>query len=184
MSGGLAMYEGNKVILTAYKKEYLKLALQYFNDYDVAKGLVRGMPLPLREEDEQKFYDKIDPFSDRGYNFAILRKEDYLYIGGCGINKIDWNNSNCEVGIFLGKEFWNKGYGTDAMQVLIDFIFNNTSLNKIGLFVYEFNKRAIKSYEKCGFKIEGRLRENLFRDGRFYDTYVMGILRREWQPTK
>ncbi len=175
------MYEGEKIVLSENKKEYLELARQYVNDYDVAKSLVSGIPFPLRVEDEQKFYDKIDAFSSGKYNFAILKKDDLQYIGGCGINDVNWKNSYCEVGIFLGKPFWNKGYGTDAMKTLLNFIFNNMSLNKVKLSVFEFNKRAIKSYEKSGFKLEGKLRQELFRNGRFYDTYVMGILREEWE---
>ena len=97
---------------------------------------------------------------------------------------MDWKNSFCTVGIFLGKPFWNKGYGTDAMKTLVNFIFNEMSLNKIRLFVFEFNKRAVRSYEKSGFKVEGTLREQIFRNGKFYDVYVMGILRREWKEKK
>ncbi len=178
------MYFGKKIILTAFEKEYVDIALKYVNDYDTSSNLVSAIPFPLRHDDELKFYEKINPFSKGEYNFAILKKDTKEYIGGCGINEVDWKNSFCTVGIFLGKPFWNKGYGTDAMRTLVDFIFNEMSLNKIRLFVFEFNKRAVRSYEKSGFKVEGILRKQIFRNGKFYDVYAMGILRREWQEKK
>ena len=106
--------------------------------------------------------------------------QDNIYLGGCGIKEVDWKNSKVVVGIFIGnKEYWNKGYGTDAMRVLIKFIFNEMNINKIKLNVYEFNERAIRSYEKCGFKKEGVLRKELYRDGKYYDTIVMGLFKEE-----
>ncbi|MBO8161851.1 MAG: GNAT family N-acetyltransferase, partial [Thermosipho sp. (in: Bacteria)] len=96
-------------------------------------------------------------------------------------NNIDWKNSVATVGIFLGRPHWNKGYGTDAMKVLVRFIFNEMNINKVKLSVYSFNKRGIRAYEKAGFKIEGVLREELFREGKYHDVYVMGILKNEWK---
>lgn len=107
--------------------------------------------------------------------------EDNEYIGGCGINHVDWKNSRAEVGIFLGKPFWNKVYGTDAMRVLVNFIFNEMNLNKISLNVYSFNERAIRSYEKVGFKVEGVLKQHIYREGHYHDEIIMAILKSEWK---
>lgn len=65
------------------------------------------------------------------------------------------------------------------MRVLLAFVFDQMNINKAKLNVYSFNKRAIKSYTKCGFQIEGTLRQEIFRDGAFHDEIVMGILRSE-----
>lgn len=84
-------------------------------------------------------------------------------------------------GIFIGdKKYWGKGYGTDAMRVLVKFIFEQMNIHKVKLNVYSFNERAIKSYEKCGFKVEGVLRQEIFRDGRYYDEIIMGLLKEEY----
>ncbi len=175
------MIEGNIVILTAYDKEYLNLALKYVNNIETAGFLNPSIPYPLRKEDEEKFYNDINPFANGKYNFAILKKDNKEYIGGCGINHVDWKNSYCTVGIFLGKPFWGKGYGTDAMKTLLDFIFKELNLNKVKLNVFSFNKRAVKSYEKCGFSVEGILRDEVFRHGKYNDVLAMGILRKEWE---
>jgi len=114
--------------------------------------------------------------------FAIETIEDSHYIGDCGINSVDWKNSVANAVIFIGNNAYRgKGYGTEAMQILMAFAFDQMNINKLRLNVYSFNERAIKSYEKCGFIREGVLRQEIFRDGKYYDTIVMGILRAEYQ---
>jgi len=175
------MLKGKLVRLREYTKEDLDKVLEYINDPEVKKYLMPGIPFPLRKEDEEKWYQNLDGFSTKSYSFAIETLSKKEYIGGCGINNIDWKNSVASVGIFLGKPHWNKGYGTDAMSILVRFIFNEMNINKIKLSVYSFNKRAIRAYEKVGFKIEGVLREELYREGKYHDVYVMGILKNEWK---
>lgn len=174
------MYKGKKVILTEYRKEDIKKALGYVNNPEVKSLLTPGIPFPYTLEDEEKWYDSLSANKDT-YNFAIRTLEDNKYIGGCGINSVNWKNSNVIIGIFIGdKDYWSKGYGTDALNVLIKFIFEEMNINKIKLNVYSFNKRAIKSYEKCGFKVEGVLREEVYRFGKYQDDILMGLLRSEW----
>lgn len=174
------MYIGEKIKLREYKKEDLIFAQQYVNDPEI-KGLLHpGIPFLYTFEDEQKWYDTLSATNDT-YSFAIETIEDKKYIGGCGINSVDWKNSFVEVGIFIGdNNYWSKGYGTDAMKTLIEFIFNQMNINKIKLKVFSFNERAIKSYKKCGFEKEGVLRQEIFRNGKYHDEIVMGILREEY----
>lgn len=174
------MYQGNLVRLREYRKEDIPQALKYFNDAEVKRNTMPGIPYLYTLEDEKKWYEANSASNDT-YTFAIERLEDNKYIGGCGVNEIDWKNSKVVVGIAIGdREFWNKGYGSDAMQILIEFIFEQMNINKIKLNVYSFNQRAIRCYEKCGFKREGVLREELYRDGRYYDEIAMGLLKRDW----
>ncbi|BBE30378.1 N-acetyltransferase [Tepiditoga spiralis] len=175
------MLKGNKIRLRAYKREELKLVMEFINDEDVTKFLRPGVPFPFRYEDEIKFYESLNPMSTSSYSFAIELLETEKYIGGCGINEIDWKNSVATVGIFLGKPYWNKGYGTEALKILVDFIFNEMNINKVKLNVYSFNERAIKSYKKVGFVVEGRLRQEIFKEGKYYDEIIMGILRSEYK---
>ena len=178
------MLEGTKVRLRSYTKADLPKAREYLNDPEVGAGLRRGIRFPFRPEDEEKFYDSIDPNSTKGYSFAIECKESGQYLGGCGMHDIDSKNRMATVGIFLGKEHVGKGYGTDAMQVLVDFCFNEINLNRVKLNVFAFNKRAIRCYRKTGFKIEGTLRQEVFRNGKYHDSLVMGLLRSEWEKTR
>ncbi|AEX85937.1 acetyltransferase [Marinitoga sp. 1135] len=174
------MLEGKLVKLRAYSKNDLEKVLEYINDEEVRKNLMPGIPYPFRMEDEEKWYEKLNPFGGGKYDFAIELKKTGEYIGGCGVNEIDWKNSVATVGIFIGKPFFNKGYGTEAMKLLVDFVFKEMNINKVKLHVFSFNQRAIKSYEKVGFKVEGILREQIFREGKYHDEVIMGILRKEW----
>lgn len=174
------MYIGQKVRLREYRKEDIEKAQKYMNDPEIRRLLHPGIPYLYTFEDEEKWFNELSANKDV-YNFAIETIKDKKYIGGCGLNKIDWKNSVAVVGIFIGdKEYWGKGYGTDAMKILIKFVFEQMNINKIKLNVFSFNQRAIKSYEKCGFRKEGILRQEIYRDGRYYDDIIMGILREEY----
>jgi len=174
------MYTGQKVRLREYRKEDIEKALHYMNDSETKRFLSPGIPYLYTLEDERKWFENISAAKDI-YNFAIETLEDEKYIGGCGLNSIDWKNSVAVVGIFIGdKKYWGKGYGTDAMKVLIKFVFEQMNIHKVKLNVYSFNERAIRSYEKCGFKVEGVLRQEIFRDGRYYDEMIMGLMKEEY----
>lgn len=174
------MYTGEKVRLRAYHPDDTKQAWLYINDPEVKRFLAPGVPYPVTWPEEEKWIAGQSSRNDI-YSFAIETLDTGEYIGGCGINQLDWKNRVATVGIFIGKkELWGKGFGTDAMQVLIRFIFEQMNLNKVKLNVYSFNQRAIRSYEKCGFKTEGVLRQEIFRDGQYHDELVMAILRDEW----
>lgn len=174
------MYYGEKVKLRAYKREDVPLACEYMNDSEIKAHLVTDVPYPLTFDEELKWYEGLSN-SKGTYNFAIEDLKTGKYIGGCGINEANWVSRTATIGIFIGdKNCWNKGYGTDAMKVLMKFVFQQMNMNKIKLYVFDFNIRAKKCYEKCGFKVEGVLRQELFRDGYYYDEIAMGILREEW----
>lgn len=175
------MYYGTKVKLRAYKKEDIPLAYDFVNDGELKKLLVTDVPFPTMYEEEEQWYESLLKDKDN-YNFAIEDLETGNYIGGCGINKLDWLNRVATIGIMIGdKRYWGKGYGTDAVKVLNKFIFQQMNMNKIKLNVFSFNERAKKSYDKCGFQIEGILRQELFRDGEYYDEYVMALLLEDWK---
>lgn len=175
------MYKGTKVKLRAYRKEDLERVVDLINDPEVKKLLTPGIPFPYTMEDEYKWYDSITANTSGVYSFAIETLEEKRYIGGCGVNHVDWKNGTVTIGIFIGdKDYWGKGYGTDAMQVLIGFIFDEMNIRKIKLNVFSFNERAIKSYEKCGFKVEGTLKDEIFREGGYHDEYIMALFRRDY----
>lgn len=174
------MFTGEKIRLREYMREDMPCALAYLNDPEVKRFLKPRIPFPITMEEQMKWYECNSSSKDK-YSFAIEAIEDGRYIGGCGINETDWKNSSVVIGIFIGdKKLWGKGYGYDAVKVLIEFIFLQMNINKIKLSVYAFNERAIKCYEKCGFKREGTLRQEIFRDGKYHDEHIMAILREEF----
>lgn len=116
-------------------------------------------------------------------NFLLLIRtlsEDRL-IGFFDLD-VNWNDGEAWIGIGLGEpEFWGKGYGTDAMQLALRYAFHELNLRRVTLGVFEYNERAQKSYRKAGFVYEGRIREDIHRNGRHWDSILMGILREEWE---
>lgn len=178
------LLEGELVRLREYKQEDVKLAYKYINDPEILLNLGFGIPYPISLEKEQEWFDNQSKNKDT-YNFAIESLEDVTYIGGCDIKWVYWKNSTVEVGIFIGnQQFRGKGYGTDAMKVLIDFLFNQANINRIQLSTYSFNQRAYKSFKKYGFKEEGRLRQRMFRHGKYHDEIIMGLLKEEYNKLK
>jgi RimJ/RimL family protein N-acetyltransferase len=115
-------------------------------------------------------------------NFAIITREDDRLIGNCGFVTTDEVQRKAEVGIVIGeKDYLGKGYGTEAMNLLLDFGFNIRNLHSIRLLVYSYNERAIKCYEKCGFKAIGRHREAIRINGEYFDEVRMDILEDEFR---
>jgi RimJ/RimL family protein N-acetyltransferase len=115
------------------------------------------------------------------YWFAVRALEDDRLLGDITLSIVNWSNREAFAGIGIGaREFWGKGYGTDAMQLLLRYGFIELNLRRISLTVFEFNQRAQRSYEKAGFCLEGRQRQYIQREGRRWDILYMGILREEW----
>lgn len=152
------MYYGEKVCLRAYKEEDIPIVTKFVNDGELKKLLAPGIPFPITLWEEDEWVKSQKGNKNGEYNFAIEDIETNNYIGGCGINEVNWTTRVATVGIMVGdKDYWNKGYGTDAMKVLMKFIFDNMNIRKIKLNVFSFNIRAQRCYEKCGFKVEGAI---------------------------
>jgi RimJ/RimL family protein N-acetyltransferase len=131
---------------------------------------------------EKQVKDYWEKHIDEYLELAIRSLQDNRLIGFIGLTDINWPMGDAWVGIGLGKrEDWGRGYGTDAMRVMLEYAFMQLNLHRLSLQVFEYNQRAIRSYEKAGFKIEGRLRKVINRNGRRWDIVYMGILRGELQ---
>jgi RimJ/RimL family protein N-acetyltransferase len=118
------------------------------------------------------------------YLFIIRTLGDDRPVGFIELGGIDWCARSAWVGICNGpREDWSKGYGTDAMKVLLRFAFEELNLHRVNLSVFEYNPRAIRCYEKAGFQHEGRQREALHRAGKRWDMIYMGILQSDWKST-
>jgi RimJ/RimL family protein N-acetyltransferase len=148
--------------------EYWRLA----NSDPVIQFSVAGIKTWL----EEHLYDKDNFF------FIIHTCQDNRPIGEIGLFGIDWIHRNAYLGISIGeREEWGKGYGTDAVRVILRHAFTEINLHRVSLTVFDYNQRAIRAYEKAGFRTEGRQRGYLKREGQRWDLIYMGILRREWE---
>ncbi len=177
------MIEGKRVRIRALKKTDIDEIMKWINDPEVKQNLLMRYPIS-RNQEEKWIENAMDETDPRNKAFAIETK-DGVYLGGIGLHRIDWEDRNAEVGIVIGKkEYWNKGYGTDAMVAILNFAFNQMNLHRVYLRVFEFNRRAIRSYQRCGFKKEGVLRDDRFSNGKYHDTIIMGILKEEFDKVQ
>jgi RimJ/RimL family protein N-acetyltransferase len=134
----------------------------------------------LKKELEE--YGGKDEPNPNAFSFLIRAVADDRLIGMCDLNVDYWAHREAWVAIGLGdRGYWGKGYGTDAMRLLLRYAFQELNLHRVSLGVFGYNGRAQKSYRKAGFVEEGRIRERLRREGVWYDMIIMGMLRSEWK---
>jgi RimJ/RimL family protein N-acetyltransferase len=152
----------------------------WFNDPDVARYLLVYRPLPVHAEEE--FIRAATAGRDKVV-FGVAVREDDRLVGVAGLDP-DFRCRSARFGIALGdKAVWGRGYGTEATGLVLRYAFETLNLNRVWLHVFEYNERARRVYEKVGFVHEGRLRQDTYRDGRYWDAFCMGILRPEWEVT-
>ncbi|MFN8384581.1 MAG: GNAT family protein [Anaerolineales bacterium] len=177
----MSIIYGDRIRLRAVEREDVSKFHEWVNDPEVTRGL--AMYLPMSLADEEYWFDSHAKRDPREKPFAIdVRKgKSWKLIGNCGVFGISDVNSSAELGIMLGdKTEWNKGYGSEVMSLLVRHCFETLNLNRAYLKVYTENVRAVRSYEKAGFVLEGRLREAVYKFGKYDDVLVMSVLRSEW----
>ena len=184
------MIYGERIRFRAIERDDLPSFVKWINDPEVQEGI--GIIRPYSQTEEEKWFEDmlVRPAEERVLAIeARLAGEpgsetgDHLWklIGTIGFGKFDWRNRAAELGINIGdKDFWNQGYGTEAVRLLAHYGFSTLNLHRIFLRVLETNPRAIHAYEKAGFIHEGRLRRAEFRKGKFIDMLVMSMLQDEF----
>ncbi|MBQ2872913.1 MAG: GNAT family N-acetyltransferase [Bacilli bacterium] len=168
---------GKRIYLSPMNSEdYLKYA-EWMNSDVVAKNIGNYCSI-VSIESEKAWLEKA---TAEKYNFAIVDMENDMLIGNISLMKIHEVNRTAELGIFIGDEnYHSKGYGSEAIMLILDYAFNHVNLNNIMLKVFARNKRAIKAYEKCGFKTFGVWKESRYFDGKYEDEIYMNITKKEY----
>jgi RimJ/RimL family protein N-acetyltransferase len=174
---------GKLVRLSAFDPEEMSKAFQRWNRNSEYVRLLDSSARPMfSPKATQKWMEKeLAEMSPASHYFSIRTLADDKLIGEIGLDVINWMSRDAFVGLGIGEpEYWSKGYGSDVMNVLLRFAFTEVNLKRVTLTVFEYNPRAIRSYEKAGFRHEGRKRQSLHREGKRWDELYMGILREEW----
>lgn len=113
--------------------------------------------------------------------FRLRTLEDDVLIGFVALHSIEWNNRAGLLSIGIGEaEYRGKGYGSDALRLIVRYAFDELNLERVGLDVISNNEAAIRAYERAGFRHEGAMRRAVLRDGVWHDRIIMGLLRAEW----
>jgi RimJ/RimL family protein N-acetyltransferase len=175
-----ALLEGRSVVLRRHVPENLAAFRRWYRDPEVAR-LARYQDGPMSVEEIDRFFTARALGAESMAMAIHVRGSDRL-IGTCALSQLDADNGSVLYHITIGeKDAWGHGHGTEATRLMVDHALGALGLHRIALSVFEFNERAIRAYVACGFEIEGRAREAIWRDGRWWDELSMSVLESEWR---
>lgn len=165
--------------LRPLRSQDVPLFTEWLQDPEVAYHLGR-MSVPRSEADERRWVERVA--ADESNHVFAIELADGTAIGSIGLHNVDWARRQAELGIVIGeKQYWDRGYGTDALRALLGFAFDEMGLRRISLTVFDDNPRAIRCYEKCGFRHEGVERATRGASGGVRTELRMGIVAREFR---
>lgn len=174
-----AFRAGERIVLRPLEGEDAPLFQEWLNDPENHQYLRRFRPLGLAEE---RHWLGSLPERPDDQEFGIVLREGERLIGACGLHGTALPHRSGQLGILIGdRAAQGKGYGSEAIRLLLGYGFGTLGLHRVALHVYGNNERGIRCYEKCGFRREGVLREARWWDGRWWDILEYGILEQEWQ---
>jgi RimJ/RimL family protein N-acetyltransferase len=177
------IFAGKLVRLSAFDPEEMSKAFTRWNLNSEYQRLLNLSPHRMQSAKSNLKWmeEEVGEVSPASYFFSIRTLAEDKLIGGLDLDVVNWPGRDAFVGLGIGEtEYWSKGYGTDIMNVLLRFAFTEINLRRVTLSVFEYNPRGIRSYEKVGFRHEGRTRKVLNKEGQRWDVLYMGILREEW----
>ena len=169
--------EGKKVILRPLDKEKdLGVVLKWVNDPELRQFV--SFFLPLTKKQQEEWFDKR---REDEIVLAIETKQGE-FIGTIGLHRIDNRHRTATTGTLIGeKSFWSKGYGTDAKMILLNYAFNTLNLRKIKSRAFATNSRSVNYSKKCGYEVEGILKNEYFINGKYVDEICLAVFRKNFK---
>ena len=175
--------QGAHIVLRRHAPENVAAFRRWYADPEIAR-LARYQATPMRPEEIERFFAARVVGPDT-LAMAIHERTTDRLIGTCAFSQLDGDNGSALYHITIGEaDAWGRGFGTEATQLMVDHAFGTLGLHRIALYVFEFNERAIGAYRRCGFVIEGRSRESIWRDGRWWDELAMSVLESDWRASR
>lgn len=176
---------GDRIVLREYRLEDIIPMRGWVNDPEIVDLLSDIFLYPQTMNETESYLNSVLEKEGDHRGFVIAHKDTDVYIGQIDLFRFDWKNRTAEMGIVIGdKELQGQGYGTEAIGIMLQFVFERLGLNRLQLEVYEYNEAAIRCYLKCGFQEEGRLRERHFIQGKYWDVVCMAVLRSDYNLIK
>jgi RimJ/RimL family protein N-acetyltransferase len=174
---------GESVVLRRHTRENLHDFLRWYQDPEVAR-LTRYQDGPMRPDEIERFF-MLRAMGPDSLAMGIHIKDTNRLIGSCAFSQLDGDNGSVLFHITIGEhDAWGHGFGAEATALMVDHAFGSLGLHRVALTVFAFNERAIRSYQKVGFVIEGSAREAIWRDARWWDEIHMSILEPEWRSAR
>ncbi len=175
------LLRGEKVRLTAFRAADMETMTRWYQDENFIRLLQSSPAMPVTEHEWKQFYEDLPKLKNE-FHFAVRPLESDDLLGWIGLDGVRWNHRTGSLVIGFGEaKNREQGYGYDALRLLLHFAFDELNLHRVFLSVFEYNKRAIRLYEKIGFILEGTQREALLREGQRYDVYNYAMLEHEWR---
>ena len=174
-------WSGDRVVLKRHVPGNLAAFMRWYADPEV----VPADPLPGRPDAPGRRSSASSRPASSGpirWRWRSTSGRSDRLLGTCAFSQLDGENGSALFHITIGeKDAWGQGFGTEATRLMLEHAFERLRLHRIGLSVFAFNERAIRSYRRAGFVIEGRAREAIRRDGRWWDEVEMSILDSDWR---
>lgn len=169
-----------RIYLRAFEPDDYKTIIKWRRD-DEINSMLGGVKYFFSEANEKKWV--LNAIEDtNSIKLAICLLDGDEHIGNVYITDINYINRSCHSHIFIGKkEYWGNGYASEALKLMIDFMFNERGMNRIVANVLENNIASIKMHEKCGYRQEGLLRQAIFKNGHFQNQVVLALLKEDYK---
>lgn len=172
---------GKRLYLRPVLKDDIPFITAWINDPEITKFL--KVNVPMTPEDEMKWFESISAKKPNDIVFAIVLKENDEMIGVMGLHHVNFLDGLARTGSFIGvKDYWSKGYGTEAKMLVLEYAFNTLNLRKVCSAVYDFNGRSKKCLEKCGYHEEGCWKSHAYRNGSYHDLFQMAVFKEDFLP--
>jgi RimJ/RimL family protein N-acetyltransferase len=172
-------FVGPRVCLRPLARQDLVYLRKWLGDAEI-RGLI-GEVASMSKADSEKLLEKVRADTERAW-FMVVVKENNMVIGEAGLLRMDraWRTTDISVIIWERQE-WGKGYGGEALLVLLDYAFRHLNFHRVAIGVVSFNERALRFWEKAGFRKEGVQRDGYYYDGKYHDFVMMSILEDEFR---
>jgi len=173
---GPTFIEGDRVDLCAVDEDDIEFLQETVNDPAVWPNI--GARTPLTRKQEREWYEEHASADDGDVNFVVAVDDDP--VGSLGLAGVDDQNGSTEIGIFLAEDAWGEGYGTEASRLAVDYAFDQLRRHRVVARVFEFNDASARVWEKLGFELDGRHRDEMYVDGEYHDVRYYSVLEDEW----
>lgn len=176
---------GERIYLSGIEEDDIVTIHRWNTDMDYLRYLAAGLPRLYPEKSLRAWLLDDNDDNQEMRPFAIRLHQDNTLIGMLAFKNFNWQARHCLFWIGIGEPTYRgKGYGSEAVHIMLRYAFQEINLQRVGLEVGAFNEPARRAYEKCGFQLEGTLRRVMYRDGQYWDMHIMGILREEWEAAQ
>ncbi len=176
------MLEGSTIILRGLELDDVDELMKHWNKPEHRRNILNKSPQSREEEIEWIKHGWQLRSEGKGYIYAIIHKETNLYIGHLGLEIKNPTSKRGSLGIVIfNTDYWNKGYGTESMNLIVEYAFMVLNLHSVELELFSEHPQAKRCYEKVGFKAIGKLREAYYNEGKYIDSVIMDLLKSDWQ---